>query len=136
MASPIDIATIINSISTCADEAEQAESNKAICKEIADELLVIHKILSNLDHEGKEKVEKHKLDFILKKIHKIVCRSRVLFDKCRSGKILVRIRNFLGAASIKEELEKLKNEALISIAVLCLVLKIKTEVNPGLCMSQ
>ncbi|CAF1103046.1 unnamed protein product [Didymodactylos carnosus] len=125
MSSPIDLSTIVKLIQYCMEKVETVISNKEVCANLADDLAIIHEILTSLDSTENSKAEQYKLHRVMIKLYRITSRTNVLFDRCRSGKRRIMIRSFLFSTSIKEELQKLKAEIPVVIGMLCLVFHIK-----------
>ncbi|CAF1324364.1 unnamed protein product [Adineta ricciae] len=108
MANPIPFSTVIKLI-----------------KYVADDLELIYNILKEVDETNKSSADKHRYFLVMKKLHGIAVRSKILFEKCVKGKGMVRIRNFLSARPIKKELEKIQSEIPLAISMLSLVFHVK-----------
>jgi hypothetical protein len=81
MVTPLDIGSIIELIQYGVRTAETVTSNKEACAVLADDLEMIHDILSGVDESTKLKAEQFKLERVLSRLHRITTRTNFLFDK-------------------------------------------------------
>ncbi|CAF1672328.1 unnamed protein product [Adineta ricciae] len=125
MANPIPFSTVIKLIKYGMETVEIVTSNKETCALVADDLELIYNILKEVDETNKSSADKHRYFLVMKKLHGIAVRSKILFEKCVKGKGMVRIRNFLSARPIKKELEKIQSEIPLAISMLSLVFHVK-----------
>ncbi|CAF1335959.1 unnamed protein product [Didymodactylos carnosus] len=81
MSSPIDLSTIVKLIQYCMEKVETVISNKEVCANLADDLAIIHEILTSLDSTENSKAEQYKLHRVMIKLYRITSRTNVLFDR-------------------------------------------------------
>ncbi|UJR07497.1 hypothetical protein I4U23_011786 [Adineta vaga] len=125
MSSPVGIVTVIKLIKYGMDIVATVTSNKETCATLADDLSIIYEILTGLNERDKLAADKYKYSCVMNKLYRITTRSNILFDKCTSGKKMIRIRHYLSATPIKNELQKLQKEIPVVIGMLNLVFHVK-----------
>lgn len=128
MGSPVDISSIITSIQYCQDKIDTVQSNKETCNILVDDLELIYEILATVDPAQALKVEKYKFRAVMNRLHRITSHAVILFDRCRNGKLMIKIKNIPHTTSIKEELQKLTSEIPLVISMLNSVFNIQQSV--------
>ncbi|CAF0995690.1 unnamed protein product [Didymodactylos carnosus] len=122
-----NITFCIKLIQYCVESAEQVKANKILCSDLATDLAVVHDILKSLNPVEKQQAEKHRLRAVLVKLCRITGQTKILFERSKSGKKRIKVKNFLQAVSIQDELRRLKAEMLVVITMFNLVFNIKQQ---------
>ncbi|CAF3303285.1 unnamed protein product [Rotaria socialis] len=127
MAVELGLTTCITLLQYSIELAEQVKANKQLCAELAADLAIIESILSSLNQQEKERAKRHHLNLVLKKLRTLTNQTVVLFERSKSGRRRIKIKNYFQAMPIQNELRRLKGEVPSVIGMLCLVFHIKQQ---------
>ncbi|CAM2725285.1 unnamed protein product [Rotaria socialis] len=128
MAVELGLTTSIALLQHSIELAEQVKANRQLDVELATDVAIIESILSSLDQQEKERVKRYHLSIVLKKLPTLINQTVVLFERSKSGRKRIKIKNFFQAKPIQNELGRLKGEVPSVIGMVCLVFHVKQQV--------
>ncbi|CAF3453147.1 unnamed protein product [Rotaria socialis] len=123
----VSIAICITLIEETVELLTAVRSNRQLCQSVAVQLEMLYNILKSVDSEEQQRANKHHLKLVLINLQNLASRSKIIFERSQSNRILIRVKNFAQAKSIQDELRDIKADLSIAVGLLCLVFSISRE---------